>query len=206
MIEPEVIEPEVIEPEVIVPEVIVPEVVEPAAAEPEVVEPEVVEPEESEEANRDKDMIQEMLDDPDNGSLERDTGMKLNNQIEGGVPEGYAGHHLIGIAEANQSDAMKAAAECGYNVNNENNGIALPTTEAESERTGLPLHDGRHLGEYTDMVAEQLQNLDDEYLTSIQEGECWSPDYLISQVHEVESSIRSDLLEHNVRLQTADPN
>ncbi len=130
----------------------------------------------------------------------------LNDEIEGEVPEGYAGHHLIGIAEAKGSVAMQEAAECGYNINNGHNGIALPTDETEAMSTGLPLHTGRHLGEYADMVAGRLEVLDDQYVESIQEGEPWSSEHLLSQVQEVENSIREDLLAHNVSLQNTDPN
>lgn len=123
----------------------------------------------------------------------------INSNIVGGVPDGYAGHHLIGIAEAQNFPVMEEAAELGYDINNANNGIALPTDAEESLDTGLPLHSGRHLGEYTDFVNSQLQQLQLQYDLGLV-----TDDNLLSSVGQVENNIRSALLNDGVRLQSTD--
>jgi hypothetical protein len=139
------------------------------------------------------------------GSLERDDGIKLNEQIEGGVPEGYEGHHLIGINEAKDSIALQEAVKAGYNINNKHNGIALPSELEEAEKTGLPLHSGRHLGEYTNHVSKWLEILDEEYIRSQEVGKPWSEEQLLERVSLVEDAIRDEILLHKVGLQTKDP-
>ena len=124
----------------------------------------------------------------------------INANIVGGVPDGYAGHHLIGIVEANNYPVMQQAAELGYNINRGSNGIALPTTVDESVASGLPLHNGRHLGEYTDFVDSQLSRLQNRYDMGV-----ISDDRLIGEVGNVEDTIRQALLNKQVRLQNADP-
>lgn len=136
------------------------------------------------------------------GSLERDQGLKLNKQIEGGVPEGYEGHHLIGIAEAKTSLAMQDAARHGYNINNGNNGIALPTEKAEAARTGLPVHNGRHVKEYTDRVSEHLNSLDGRYVRAAKAGKPWGEGRLVDNVHSMEDKIRQELAQGQLQLQT----
>ena len=124
----------------------------------------------------------------------------INKNIVGGVPEGYAGHHLIGIAEAGKYDVMKKAAELGYDINRGNNGIALPTTIAESLKTGLPLHNGRHLKEATNYVNKQLTKLQAAYDAGVVTDK-----NLIDAVGKVENKIRDTLLGRKFKLQNADP-
>lgn len=156
---------------------------------------------ESGEFEEEEDLGEEESLTPPVGSLERDRGMKLNDQIEGGVPEGYAGHHLIGINEAKSSISLQAATEAGYNINNGNNGIALPTDAIEAENTGLPLHNGRHSGEYTDRVAELLEQLDDRYIAAEQAGKPWNNGKLLDEIRETENTIRQELTQHQLGLQ-----
>ena len=60
-------------------------------------------------------------------TLDRDKGLKLNDEIVGGVPPRHAGHHQISINIANNYPVMHKASDIGYNINNGSNGIALPT-------------------------------------------------------------------------------
>ena len=124
----------------------------------------------------------------------------INKNIAGGVPEGYAGHHLIGIAEAGKYDVMKKASELGYDINRGTNGIALPTTIAESLKTGLPLHNGRHLKEATNYVNKQLTKLQTAYDTGVVTDK-----NLLDAVSKVENKIRDALLGRKFKLQNADP-
>lgn len=124
----------------------------------------------------------------------------INHNIVGGVHDGYAGHHLIGIVEANNSPVMARAADLGYNINRGTNGIALPTEIAESIATGLPLHNGRHLGEYTEYVEAQLSRLQNRH-----ELGAVTDQSLLREVSKVEANVRQALLERRIRLQNADP-
>ncbi len=140
------------------------------------------------------------------GSLKRDDGLRLKDQIEGGVPEGYAAHHLITVNEAKDSIALQKAAEAGYNINHGHNGIALPTTAEEAERTGLPLHSGRHLTEYTTHVSEWLEILDEEYIRAEKSGKPWSQEQLFDRINMIEDAIRKEITLHKIALQNDDPN
>ena len=134
---------------------------------------------------------------PAPGTLERGD---INSNIEGGVPEGYRGHHLIGVAEAQSSPVMAKAAELGYDINRGSNGIALPADAAESLETGLPLHTGRHLPEYTSYVETKLNELQIKYDLGVV-----TQDNLLEAVSNVEDDIRSALTNNEIRLQSTDP-
>ena len=139
------------------------------------------------------------------GTLERDVGLTLNNEIEGGIPEGYAGHHILSIKIAQQYSVMDRAAELGYNINRGSNGIALPTTLELSKESGLPLHTGRHLssrhpGAADKLVHEKLQEIQTKY-----DSGKLSDQELLDSVSEAESSVRKSLTSNEVRLQATDP-
>lgn len=138
------------------------------------------------------------------GSLKRDVGLKLNDQIESGVPEGYAGHHLIGIAIAGKYTVMHHAADdLGYNINRGRNAIALPTTVEESARKELPLHNGRHLhlGDADAVTKLELGRLQRRF----QLGRV-PQDALVEEIGRIEDRLRKGLLEHEFKLQVDDPN
>ena len=125
----------------------------------------------------------------------------INANISGGVPDGYAGHHLIGVAEANRFPVMHKAAGLGYNINRGANGIALPRTIAESVKTGLPLHSGRHIAEYENLLNSQLNKLQRKYdLGKIKD------ENLIPEISKIENNIRDKLLSGKIKLQHTDPN
>ena len=141
---------------------------------------------------------------PDGLKRDRD---KLNREIEGGVPKDYAGHHLIGVNEAKDSRVLRMAARHGaYDINNGHNGIALPTEEPEAKKTGLPLHDGRHVKEYTERVAGLLQNLDRRYREAGQAGRKWDDERMCSETGKIENQIRRELTRGELFLQKTDPN
>jgi len=140
------------------------------------------------------------------GTLARDVGLVLNEQIAGGVPVGYAGHHLISLHLAAKSTAMQRVMELGYNINRSNNGVALPMTVEEATATGLALHSGRHLtarhlGSADALVLRELSALDALYNA----GHIHDAN-LPMKVWNVENRIRCALLDNRVRLQSNDPN
>ncbi|ELZ1661355.1 RHS domain-containing protein, partial [Cronobacter sakazakii] len=124
----------------------------------------------------------------------------INSNIAGGVKPGYAGHHLIGVAEAKKYPVMHKAASLGYNINRGRNGIALPTSVEESLATGLPLHSGRHLKEATKFTNDELSILQSKYDMNIIKDKD-----LIDEVGKVEDKIREALLGRQFKLQNADP-
>jgi hypothetical protein len=139
----------------------------------------------------------------DRGTLKADYP-RLKQNIEGGVPAGYEGHHIIPCEKANLSTAMKVAADrYGYNINNSNNGIALPATIEEARRTGLPLHEGYHR-DYNEAMGRKLNDLDEAYASSIRRGREWDGERLCGEIAALESATRQDLVNHRTPALNAD--
>ncbi|MDT7780152.1 MAG: hypothetical protein QOC99_2664 [Acidobacteriota bacterium] len=131
------------------------------------------------------------------GTLERGD---INSNIEGGVPDGYAGHHLIPISSAKNFSVMERAAELGYDINRGSNGIALPRFLELAEESGLPLHSGRHIPAYFRYVENQLSRLQARF-----EAGSVTDANLLREVGKIENKVRADLLNHRVKLQYGDP-
>lgn len=93
---------------------------------------------------------------------------------------------------------MARSADIGYDINRGSNGIALPRTAQESLATDLPLHNGRHIRDYEEFVAKQLNALDRRSLSL-------SDEQLLDEVGTIEDRIRSKLLDGSLRLQHGDP-
>jgi hypothetical protein len=139
------------------------------------------------------------------GTLKRDAGLVLNEEIDGGVPKDYEGHHLISLHLAEDSKAMQRAADLGYNINHGPNGMALPATLAESQKSGLPYHGGRHLsarhaGAADAFVKQKLDALD----IRVQAGQISDLD-LLREVSKIEDATREALSSNKLRLQSNDP-
>ncbi|WP_444901069.1 RHS repeat-associated core domain-containing protein [Microbulbifer sp. SSSA007] len=139
------------------------------------------------------------------GSLERDTGLTLNDQISGGVPEGHAGHHILSIKIAQQYPVMHKAAELGYNINRGSNGIALPTDIDLAKETGLPLHTGRHLSSRHDGSADKLVHDEPAKIQKGYDAGEISDENLLSEISSAENTVRDALVNNEVRLQKSDP-
>ncbi|MCB9685981.1 MAG: AHH domain-containing protein [Alphaproteobacteria bacterium] len=139
------------------------------------------------------------------GTLERDVGLVLNEQIAGGVPSGYAGHHIISIHVARDYGVAVRAAELGYNINRSSNGIALPTTLEEAISSGLTLHSGRHLSARHEGSADQLlHSLFGDLQARYDAGEVDDSE-LLDAMTTIEDTVRLAIEENAVRLQSADP-
>ncbi|QMV14626.1 Cell wall-associated polypeptide CWBP200 [Vibrio spartinae] len=139
------------------------------------------------------------------GTLDRDVGMKLNDEIEGGVPVNHAGHHQVSIKIAQEYPVMNRAAELGYNINRGSNGIALPTDIGTSLETGLPLHTGRHLSARHEGSADALVHREMNALQRKYDRGMIDDSNLISEIGNIEDRIRLALKTNQVRLQAADP-
>jgi Pretoxin HINT domain/A nuclease family of the HNH/ENDO VII superfamily with conserved AHH/Pre-toxin TG len=132
------------------------------------------------------------------GNLDRGD---INQNIVGGVPDGYRGHHLIPVKVAQEFPVMQHAAKnLGYDINRTNNGIALPGSGQEALASGLPYHGGRHIPEYTDLARKRLDDLQDDYDQGLV-----TDANLIDEIKSVEDAMRSDLLSDQIRLQRNDP-
>ena len=116
------------------------------------------------------------------------------------APGQCAAHHLIPVAEAQQSELMKAAARAGYNVNRPQNGMYLPTTEAAAVAMKLPLHRGSHQA-YSDYVADKLQRLDADFAKSQQSGRPWNRDQIMRKINQLETHLRQQLQRNKFDLQ-----
>jgi RHS repeat-associated protein len=142
-----------------------------------------------------EELIDRVLD--NKGTLERGD---INSNVVGGVPNQYAGHHLIPVSVAQTSSAMRRGAQIGYNINNGNNGVAFPTTVELAIKSGLPLHRGKHIPEYFQYAKEKLNKLDAAY-----EAGKLSDEQLLKRITKIENQIRKDLLNKKIKLQKKDP-
>jgi hypothetical protein len=117
------------------------------------------------------------------------------------VPQGHAAHHLIGGEMAKRyPDLFEMAAKHGYDINGPSNGLALPTSRGLSEQTGLPLHSGRHLDEYTGAVRRELVDLE----TLVKSGKV-SPAELPGRLDAISLKMEEQLLSRSIFLQKNDP-
>lgn len=142
----------------------------------------------------------------------RDDPTVLNTNIEGGVPKGYEGHHLIGVSEAQKSPLMQHAANLGYDINRKHNGAAFPSYgdkigvtlkqgQEESLRTGLPLHRGRHAADvYTGCITLILKKLEGDYRAGLIPDE-----ELCDILWKWEERILSALIDRKIWLNPNDP-
>lgn len=132
------------------------------------------------------------------GSLERKSG-QLNKNIAGGVPRGYHGHHLIAVHLASGSPVMQRAAELGYDIDRASNGMALPSTVSESQRTGLALHTGAHLKTYFAFIDDELTKIERK-MSRLSDRQ------LLVAVERLEDRLRAGLSAGgDLRLQNEDP-
>lgn len=118
------------------------------------------------------------------------------------VPSGYAAHHLIPTSVAGRSNLIQEATRRGiYNPNGASNGVALPTTAAESLRTGKPLHSGGHLASYYEAAQSRLLLAENRIgdLAKVSDRE------LLRRIGAVERSMRMGLNADRLRLQSTDP-
>jgi len=129
------------------------------------------------------------------GSLLRNDNLLAKN-LGGRIP-GYTPHHLIPIAEAPKHDVMKRAAELGYNINRGRNGINLPNTPELAMEAILPYHPprGNHSSAYRGPVNDRLKELQDGFDAGIV-----TEANLLEEIGKVEDSIRADLLNGTLRL------
>jgi len=120
--------------------------------------------------------------------------LSLKNQMSAAgidIPDGYAAHHAIPVAVAEKSEALKyAAKKLGYDIENSNNGIALPTDPEVAQQVGLPVHNGKHTDVYNDYVLEQLKQLDEWWLSGADDV---TEMELFNKIYEIENKIKADL-------------
>ena len=140
---------------------------------------------------------------PATSSEVRAQGTLIRNQYKliknlGGIPKNYAGHHLIAVSVAQKFTVMDKAAELGYDINRATNGIALPTTIAESLEKGMPVHIGKHLAPYFDIVTDELTPLQNRFANGNLSDEA-----LLGEIANIEARLRSLLETGAVRLHNA---
>ena len=113
----------------------------------------------------------------------------------------YAAHHLIPVAEARESAAIKHAIEnLGYDINRVENGIALPSNVNKALQTGELLHSGSH-PDYSKLVRGDIASLD----TVFKAGKLSNND-LMREISRIENSYRALIESKAVQLSKRDPN
>ena len=116
-----------------------------------------------------------------------------------GVPPGYQGHHIISVALASNT-AIKDAVADGYDVNNENNGIALPDNVTAATTTNCRLHFGSHIGLYNKCVTWLLEQLEDAYTA----GRI-TRSQLCGELKKIEDKLRKAIISGDIWLQHKEP-
>lgn len=112
-------------------------------------------------------------------------------------PPYYAGHHLI-AEQLQDHPAIKEATRRGiYNINRNENGVALPTRPNDSLQSGKPLHSGNHLSLYYNLAKTRLDKIRNP--ASLSDAE------LLAKIGKVEGQMKADLENDKTRLQSTDP-
>ncbi|GJM34482.1 MAG: hypothetical protein DHS20C18_34830 [Saprospiraceae bacterium] len=135
----------------------------------------------------------------------------LDRRIKGKVGDGMQAHHLISCSVANSSVLANAAAESGYDINNANNGILLPSSRGKWEQVKkdrgnpLPLHLGDHIESYYEEVRTLLQAQEDQARGAIGTDKAWTDKKLLSRMAFVEEKMASKLINYEITLSHKDP-
>jgi hypothetical protein len=111
------------------------------------------------------------------------------------LPKGFQAHHLIPDEVARTHPLALAARSRGappWDIDNADNGIALPGSPDKVGATGLPVHRGSHRG-YTkyaqDSLKEAQEALEQKYGTL----DKVPPDVLVETMKDLEKQLRKDI-------------
>lgn len=113
----------------------------------------------------------------------------------------YVAHHLIPVAEARNSSAVRYAIEKNlFELNGAQNGIPLPRNVKTALATGKPLHSGPHR-DYSQRIETELRVLDRD----LKAGKL-SDLQLKARLDRIQSNFRSELENSSIQLSSKDPN
>lgn len=142
------------------------------------------------------------------GNLQRNGDqLRAAMKAKGLLAEGEAAHHLISVRVAQKSPFAEVAKGFGYDINNINNGVSLPTTIKAAKAAGKPLHSGGHIAEYYREVEKRLGEIDQRFRAAAASGFQWGKDKVLAEMRALEDSLRRDLLDPSnpLKLQVDDP-
>ena len=137
--------------------------------------------------------------DPGKGSTKCDR--KALNTALGGRRADYQAHRIIPCSMRKYS-VIAEAESLGYDINGANNGIHLPTNDAEAISEDLAKHFGGPIPEYAFCVETHIKKLQDDYN---------NPDSgltdcdICPRLKVIEDTIRQALRDHEIWIQKSDP-
>jgi len=112
-----------------------------------------------------------------------------------------AAHHLIACESINAApSALQKAEKLGFNLNGSLNGWCLPRDPEDAE-PGLPIHTGKHLGDYFRCVRSILEKIERDYNTG-DFDDC----QLCGAITDAIQKIRTALENGDIWLQKKEPN
>ena len=123
----------------------------------------------------------------------------LSSQMEKvgiSLPEGFQAHHLIPDEVARTHPLAQAARARGvppWDVDNPDNGIALPGSPEKVGTTGLPVHRGSHR-EYTFYARDALDGALKPLVAQYGALDKVPPDVLVQTMKTLEKQLRADLI------------
>ena len=112
------------------------------------------------------------------------------------LPPGFQAHHLIPDEVARTHPLAQAARARGvppWDLDNPENGIALPGSPEKVGTTGLPVHRGSHRG-YTKYASEALSAQRDALVERYGSLDKVPPEVLTQAMKRVEGQLRDDVV------------
>ncbi|MBL7816711.1 MAG: DUF4157 domain-containing protein [Saprospiraceae bacterium] len=134
----------------------------------------------------------------------------LDRRIGGKRGDKMQAHHAISCSVASPLNIMKAASESGYDINNSNNGILLPSSDRkwsalDRRGTPLPLHRGPHTLEYYEAVSDLLLKLQQNAESKKDKPDAFTESVLLSEIAKIENKLKSKISSYNLTLGYNDP-
>ena len=111
------------------------------------------------------------------------------------LPPGFQAHHLIPDEVARTHPLAQAAKARGvppWDVDNPDNGVALPGSPEKVGTTGLPVHRGSHR-EYTDHARDALKASKDGLEEQYGSLDNVPPEVLVQTMKTLEKQLRGDI-------------
>ncbi|MCK6516082.1 AHH domain-containing protein [Myxococcota bacterium] len=112
------------------------------------------------------------------------------------LPPGFQAHHLIPDEVARTHPLAQAARARGvppWDLDNPQNGVALPGSPDKVGTTGLPVHRGSHKN-YTEYARDALSTRHDALVREYGGLDKVPPEVLVKTMKELERTLREDLV------------
>ncbi len=130
----------------------------------------------------------------------------LRRNLKGSVPADWTdgtvewqAHHVI-PAQLEDHDFVRKAIDDGkWNIDGPGNGVALPLSDADAARLGMPAHRGPH-GQYTSGVEAELNQLQARALAAEAGGNSWSAQRYVDELNKLVGRKTQEILSRSGRL------